>query len=263
MHDANELPQHMTLETVEQSIAFFNKMGAHVATISGGEPTEHPHFTEIVDMWIANLTQLAESSPKEAYAIEICSNGSWINNAKICLYLKKIVGKRAANFTIHLQITSIKGLYSNYDTIQKYKSKLENAFRKFVNINDYGILNMQGLGRAREHDASYDAAASSPWFCSCVQLAQLLAQTNDLKSAILLNEGRGHFCQPLVDWQGKLHISESCLCPACGHITDEDIEVKAHKWRPCGGCVGFKKLLSSKEPAVVYLRHILGCADGL
>ena len=73
-------------------------------------------------------------------------------------------------------------------------------------------------------------------------------------------ESRGKFCHPLVDWQGSLHWAESWLCPAFAHVTEDNATIaeKAHTWRPCGLCAGYRKLLANNEPKYLLAKLILG-----
>lgn len=253
MHNATPEPQHATDETVDLGIEFAKRIGTKCVLVSGGEPTMNPN-------WVDMTSRVASAVP----AVMIATNGTWLGNddeeGKMIDLLK-----RHAN--IKIQITSLRGLYREYERItsqypnftQKLKANKLKHRSGIVRGDATEIRNMLALGRAIDHEPSRKMADENPYVMSCFQAAHITCQAKDLEKTISVLESRIHFCHPIVDWKGDIHWSESILCPAFGNVREEyDIlRKKAVAWRPCGKCHGYQKFIAKTDMDYVMARVLM------
>lgn len=244
LQDSTAAPQHMTMETVEKAYAFCKRCSTANVLISGGEPTEHPDFETIVRKFL------------EFPAVSIVSNGSWIGDFKMVAIIKDLLKEP----NVFLQVTSVAGIYKNYDLIRKYKKRIL-ALGKHVTVHD-GQLFIHALGRAKESEKWLAKSKEHGYTTSCFQHALTYHQLPFLE-AMRSEEVRAHFCSPLIDWKGRIHFSESWLCPSFATLDDtfEDIVRKAAEWKPCGGCPDYGKLLTKTDTQYVIAKQILGITE--
>lgn len=228
---------HMSMETVEQCARHAEELGVMAIMISGGEPTEHPQFKEIVRRFL------------KFPIVCIISNGDWADNLEMIKTMRWLLSHK----NVSLQITNIPGIYPREVNIRKIRTLFPR-----VAVEQNGLL-MMSLGRATEHEEFLAAARQHPYTTSCFSSALTSAQM-PYPYAIRNMEVRGKFCHPLIDWKGGMHWSESCQCPSFADISEplEDIAVKAHRWRPCGSCPDYKKLLDNNSPQYIAAKEILG-----
>ena len=236
-------PMHMSMETVDKVIEFIKKTPATTVLISGGEPTMHPQFEAIVKRFIfAKFTN-----------ITIVSNGCWITNKDKVKMMKKLLSHK----NVSLQVTSTKEYYKNYKTICANRDKLLNLTpfgEKKVSIHQ-GKIYIHQLGRASE---GFEAEANSHIFTtSCMMMATTMYQL-PFNEAILNMEYRSHFCTPLIDWRGGIHLSESWLCPKVDTIDTFDRFTEVLKWKPCGKCRDYQKLLDNNTYTYVKVKEMMG-----
>lgn len=230
---------HMDMDSIRRVSVLARDFGIRSVLISGGEPTEHPHFWEIAEMFRADFPIVA-----------VLTNGCWVGDADMEKRMSELASRN-----VFIQLTSVKGIYKNYPTINANRARLE---RMGIAVCSEP-LNILALGRARESKAMLELNRKNPYMCSCFSHSLASAQVG-FREAIRISEARGRLCYPFIDWKGGIHASESCLCPSFATILDANgyIEKKARAFRPCGGCKDYKRLLRKTEPKYVTARAILG-----
>lgn len=243
-------PQHMSWEHIERSRDFDRWAGAQVVLLSGGELTEHPKWTHAVDLFASS----------GFLRVILPTNGMWIGTSKE----DEMFALLRTHQNIRLQVTSVPGLYplhkQTLEGVSRFKLRLRDAGLKRRLSFETKIESMIELGRACDHEPSRKAAQEDPRkTMSCLSSAVVSAQVM-FKDAIKVMEPRGVVCHPLIDWQGNLHWSESWLCPSFASIDEEFEEIgrKAHEWRPCGKCAGFRKFIESTDEKYALGKIILG-----
>lgn len=245
-------PQHMTWAHIEKSCEFAIRHGSSTVLLSGGELTCHPDWNRAARLFAPHFLNVLLST-----------NGAWLGSPvedEMLALLRECP-------TVNLQISSFPGLYREYDRIssavkpfaQRLKAaglKRRMAFESIRSILDEKML---ALGRACEHEDLRALAAKSNVTASCIVSSIVSAQV-PLDDVIHALEMRGKFCRPVIDCKGLLHWSESMLCPSFASLDEPDGEIvrKAHEWRPCGKCEGFKKFLARTDPQYVSGRAVLG-----
>lgn len=226
--DRNEM---MSKETFLQALQFAHNIGSQVVMVSGGEPTSHPLFFEF-------LEELLNS---KFVSVAVLSNGTFMKDHVFTERFAKMVAKRSGFL---LQITSIKGLYANYDEVHKPNLKALRLFGDKVAVCDNpSDVQMKPLGRACSGEW-YEEAKRVNGFPSCINSALILAQLKAVNVIGIgaLMERQQRFCLPIVSWNGSIRLGESEQCKVIANISEplSNINQRLFSFRPCGGCDSFK-----------------------
>lgn len=239
MERSSEEAAHMRMDTVDMAVEFAKRSNAHVILLSGGEPTEHPLFKDIVKKFL------------EFPMVTIISNGMWIEDKEKTQDMQRIMDQP----NVGLQITN----YPSYYPHQVDTEKIQQLFPDAAICTDETFLNLLSLGRVRDSEELLKKAAQTPYTTACFSSALTAAQL-PYPMAVQNMEMRGKFCRPMVDWRGFLHWSESWLCPPFASLQDDFDTIcrKAHTWRPCLMCPDAEKLLRDSRPQYIMARKIMG-----
>lgn len=253
MDAATPEPNHMTMETFFKAIGLAERLNVRALVISGGEPTEHPD-------WARMITHAAQRFP----SVSVPTNGAWLFSPSKRHQMTEIL---RLNANVKLQVSSFPGLYKDHEktvaAVKEYALELKAlGLKKRLHLEtDRRLIDdkMIELGRCKLHPELAELARRSSKTASCVSGSVVSAQTT-LDKAIPLLESRGQFCKPMVGFDGGIRFSESYLCPPFASVHDPygTIIEKAHAWRPCGGCDGFRKLKESTDPKYMMARIVLG-----
>lgn len=259
MQCASENGQHMTAEVFAKALEFGAWCDNYVYNISGGEPTEHPQFEQFIERLADHIAAHPHPKMQNFPVFTIESNGEWIRSAQKVIAVKRVLEQPRL---IGLQISSFKGLYSNYDYIQRYKRKVEARSRK-ITIADEGIISMQDLGRAHTttNPSIRQQIADNPYYMSCLNGCLSGKQVSTLGETIHGFISKGLSCKPLVDWQGNVHWSESICCPSYGNVLTDSFDTIWENMRratPCGKCQNYQRFLKSTNPQIVVARMVMG-----
>lgn len=233
----------MDMKTARKAHDLAKRLGVHVVCITGGEPTLHPQFREMVELF------------SDMPVVSILSNGTFISDEKKTHTMKKLLGRN----NVFLQVTSVPEYYKDYEYIISRRKDIE-ALGKVTFETDAKNIHMHTLGRARgvpEYEALED---KHPYTTTCFSYAVIAHQCTSMEQMIAFAEQSGKFCAPLVDFRGGLHLSESWLCPTFATLDDDFhvISKNCLEWSPCGGCRGIKKALAKRDPSYVRGCTLLG-----
>ena len=255
---SSENGHHMSEEVFRKALEFGKWSGCWRYNISGGEPTEHPDFERFIDLLSAYVEDIQMPIPGFP-SITIESNGEWARSVPKTNAVKRVLKHRRLEA---FQVSSFKGLYKNYDFIQKYKRKIE-ALSSKVRVVTTGIISMQDLGRAALsiNPSIEKAVMENKYNISCLNGCFVSKQTDDMTSLSYLFFQGNQTCKPFVDWKGDVHWSESICCPSYGNVLKEDFETiwqNLRKAVPCGKCRLYKKLIESTDPKIVFARNVMG-----
>lgn len=259
---------HMSDETFQNALLFGLYLGTFRYNISGGEPTSHPRFMELMEILTDFLGPLNYSvinilssdigtimQPYPSFTIE--SNGEFIRDKFLVDYIKKLAKHPKME---GIQVCSIKGLYKNYDFISKYKDNILKLSPK-IYVRTDGIRAMKDLGRAASNEEYCKQAEDDKWFMSCLNstLTSKQCGTPEMYSyQLFIHE---QTCRPLVDYLGYVHMSESMWCSNVGNVNTDsfsDIWENMKNFKPCGKCSGYKKFVNSDKPNITVLKNIIG-----
>lgn len=238
----------ITADTFDKACKFAADASVWQVLISGGEPTEHP-----------NLAELCKIAANHGLNFTICTNGMWMGDAKAEWRMEKIAKMKAC---LYIQLYTNPRWYRLHDkTIAEWK-KQESRWRSMsMTLVTDEIRSMQALGRAKHCNEAMEEVRKSKYHNACLVPSLMAHQCSDIKQFSFMMNTQGHFCTPLVDWQGNLHMSESWLCPHIGSVltdTTEQLWEKMRQFRPCGGCYNCKKFLREKTDKMAQVRKILG-----
>lgn len=199
-NDHNKNIIDMTWDIIVKSVAFINKMQSKVLVITGGEPTEHKDFI--------NIIKYISQNTKEVKKIVITSNGVFFEN-------NYDITKEILDFDkrISIQITN---------DIRYYPIKLNprNPIYKLNNIVycdrvDY----IYPQGNALKNNLNWQSNASK-----CFNFISIVTQLNEksLQKTISILESNFKFCTPEIDVDGSLKPGESNMCKSFGTIDDDE-----------------------------------------
>ena len=256
MQNSTTNGNHMSVEVFRKTLEFGVWSGCWRYNISGGEPTEHPCFEEF--MAILHRHLLDNPMPLPMYpTFTVESNGEWIRDAAKVNVVKKILKyDRMEGF----QVSSFRGLYRNFDFIQKYRQKI-GAFHPRNAVVSQGNVAMPDLGRARHaSNASIRKAVEENTHMPCCINGYFISKQTDNVREFSRALFPTQTCKPFVDWKGNVHGSESMCCPAHGNVMTDSFETiwqNLRKAVPCGKCHTYRNLLSSNDPKIVYARTLM------
>jgi len=193
----------MTWANIISSISFINRMNCKSLLITGGEPTEHPDFMNVVKFICQNTLNVIQ--------IVIASNGIYFeNNPSI---LKEII---EFDNRIAIQITNDARYYPKRTNIRNEIYGLEQVM--FCDTVEY----MYPQGRALVNKYSYESKCSK-----CFNFISITKQiqTKSIAGTINKLESNFKFCTPQIDADGSLKPGESSLCKSFGSVHDSDSDL--------------------------------------
>ena len=259
MDNADEAPAHMAEEVFFRTLDVAKALNVRAVAISGGEPTEHPEWIEMVRF-----------AARSFDSVSLVTNGMWLiasndndNDTEMLWLLRE-------HDNVKVQVSSFGGFYQHRDEILKgaddFKSMLKylRLKHRFYVETDERVLTgkMLSLGRAADVPEYQRMADESGLTASCVKGAVAAAQVG-LRKTIELFEPKGYVCKPLVDYHGNIKWSESCLCPSFAHVYDHvnAIEGASRKWRPCGRCRDYARMFEKPTKNAIIARAVLGLKE--
>ena len=219
---------HMTDDTFEQCIRFMKKYynSLHTIVVSGGEPTDHPKFSEYIKKLVKEFSNKNICDP----AIAICTNGLWINenfNEFKELYdeLKNIHCSKVV-----WQITNIPGLYPK--RLNEYTIKKLNKMKNVTVENTTSGCILYPQGRTLENNLEWKTNAPK-----CFNIRSISKKCSVFTDVLILMTQFKKVCTPSIEYDGSLKLGESYLCPKCCTIwnTEEEI-IKSIKEFKCLKC---------------------------
>lgn len=221
--------QFFDLKDISYFANFFNYMGFHVLLISGGEPTEHPQWVELI------CALMQKCNPQ---MIAIISNGSFTEDPDKLDKMRTLIRKFP---DLNIQITSVKGLYKNHNYIVENKEEIFRNLYGHVFFETDKIGSMKPLGRAAANkEAMAQVMARNVKYTTCTNPALLARQSKDISDYATNCEQNFKFCTPMVDYKLDLHMSESMLCPSVGNLINDawtDLFKRMKDFVPCGKCM--------------------------
>ena len=249
MDDSNPNGGMMTHETFAKALAFAKDNGVYHLLISGGEPTEHPALVDFCNA--INNTHIVFS---------IASNGMWLGNLLCEGDIKRI--SKMKNFVGGQLYSNPKWYPLHKDICRRYEeSKGKWAALKWV-LDTTDIRAMSDIGRAKTNPNALEEVKSSHYHNMCLTSCITAAQVNSLEDFFHMMLMQHRFCSPMVDYNGDIHMSESCLCPSIGcnvnTHTYEQIWSAMKMFRPCGGCMPCRRFLEEQTPKMETARLLLG-----
>lgn len=250
LQNSNPNGGHMSFETFKNAIEFGKNIHCLIYNISGGEPTENPELLK--------MCKAFDAMSKENYDLlyfVLSSNGMWLKDKGKTEMIKEIQSLQSCK---GIQVYTNKDYYKEYAWVMKHIRQFD-KFPKVVMVTD-PIISMQDLGRARTCEKAQKEINESPYHMSCLNPILFAKQTRHVLFWSAGLQRHRHFCKPLVDYKGDVHLSESWLCPSMGNVNKQDVQyiwANIQKAEPCGNCAGYRKFLASEEPKIIEARKII------
>ena len=239
MQDAKADGKLMNEDVFDQVLKFCQEAQPMVVSVSGGEPTEHPYWAEMVNQLL---------KIKSIRILNILTNGCWIEEEDDRFAMAKLIRENKGR--VKVQVFSHPKYYQDHEWTVAH----EQQYRSIGCIPDFkSPIFMQDLGRAREN--CQEEVEKSDFVPSCINSHLIARQSHSLQQFFLMAIQAAKFCRPLIDPVGGIHMSESWLCPTVAHVTDGVVEAfsKMRASRPCRGCRLYKNFeqLHPKEMALL------------
>lgn len=216
--DAKPDGKHMTIETFKQALLFASYHGYGILILSGGEPTDHPDITHLLDLAAVRRMH-----------VSLLSNGQ---------FLYEDPGRREyiLNAVDMVQVTNDPRYYPV--TLQRYddpKVKWETRVQQMV-----------PLGRAKTNNLPTDRFSPS-----CFNLRSATRQLNSFSHAIAVLRSRGKLCTPSINIDGTLAAGETTFCSTVGTVWDDELKIRNHiRDLRCDRCGLLRNLPEQYQKAV-------------
>jgi hypothetical protein len=222
--DARPDGRHMPPELFARAARFTRwiEAGRGLLFISGGEPTEHPQFAEMVE------GALLDNWPPER--VLVASNGMFLGDAAL--------RDRILSLGVNIQVTNDPRFYPR---------RIERIEHPLLVYEDE-IRLLMPLGRARGNDAMERLARLPPGTRGgigirrrqspcCFNLRSAVRSLGGFTAAIGVLRANGKFCSPSISIDGSIVAGESPFCHKIGTIdsTPEDL-ARGVLGMSCNGC---------------------------
>ncbi|MEG1142582.1 MAG: radical SAM protein, partial [Clostridia bacterium] len=187
MMESSPNGEHMSLHTFAAALEFIKKIKPQLLVISGGEPTEHPYFFDILD----ECTKLMGLN-----RVVVTSNGMFLDNKK---FTKRLINKK-----VQVQITNDRRFYPK--NINKVANKRFTYTDRLESVTNYGRAKMNGIA---------DKTNYAP---KCYNILSVARQCDSLQETMQIIEGQIHkFCGLGIETDGQIRVGESIQCKKLGN----------------------------------------------
>lgn len=244
----------MDFKTFTRAIDLANYLKDKFVSISGGEPTT---LMDIEHFW-----KYADEHLDKDCVLTLVTNGEFIrDHKKVEMVNRMIFGTVRRTY---IQITSVRGLYLNYNFIQKYKKAIEKKFKKRVVIEDKEIADMKIMGRAElnRNSGIIKKFVNDRYTMSCAKHALVCVQSSNVEEYSNIQLSSLSSCLPFIAFNGDLKIGESILCKTVSNINEDENDTifsKMISFKPCGKCVDYKeRFINRCEPDMIKTKMMLG-----
>lgn len=233
MNDAQPDGADMSMTVLEDSLRFLrdNNLGYSSLIITGGEPTEHRNFDEVMNKIIDFSMDFGCFR-----FITVTTNGELIqdNPERFQGYVKRA---KSSGITLMFQVST---------DIRYYPRRIKTHKRIFREdgfvLCDDCVEMIYPQGRALKNNI--------PWKSKASKCFNVRAISHQLPNSSILRDiegclaGHGKFCTPHIGINGSIKLGESDLCPECASIYDsmEEIMEKIRRFK-CSKCEHINKNL--------------------
>lgn len=220
MIDSLPTSKHMDFATFIQGVNFAVRNGVRVIIVSGGEPTDHPQYVDMMNYLLLNFQG----------SVSVCTHGEWVKDPAL-------VAKYMTPFkTVNFQIVNDPLYYPK--SLDKEGLKRTLAAHPNAAYFDYISAPIYPQGRARSRLKVTEQTTTSKG-TRCFNLRSIANhdQFNSIGATIRQLENMGKVCQPSVNISGTISMGESNECPTEVHVTDNDDKIfQSVKCSQCNDC---------------------------
>lgn len=209
LEDATYDGKHMPMETFEKVLKFITYINPMVVIVTGGEPTEHPDFFEIMKKLIAVFGK---------DRILLTSNGMFLYN--------QVFTNKVLDLGVEIQVTN---------DIRYYPMAINMSLKHSLIKYETHIRTIFPQGRAVANGIKVHGVTAP----KCFNIRSIaLRNANTFKETVGLMEMKMKVCTPSIGIDGSLYLGESSLCNKVGNIemTDKEImnNIRKFKCNMCG-----------------------------
>lgn len=209
MDDAKpDSTKFMSFETWEKAVEFNDRYDMFT-TITGGEPTEHPQFWDMLEYCIRQKKVTSE--------ITVVTNGMNLETDDTAKDKIQRLAELNPMATVFFQVTNVPGLYPI--KINTHKSVFHSKY--VVVCTSMNDLAMYPQGRAVGKD--YDFSKTK--VTKCFNIRSVTRGTRSFSESVLMLRRRMKFCTPQIGYDGSIKLGESTLCPVASHISKSEDEI--------------------------------------
>lgn len=224
MNNAMTSGKDMTTDILRHSLDFLkdNNIGK-VFILSGGEPTEHRKFDEMMQTIID-----WQKDNQYLHSIFVTTNGENIaNDWKYYVDLRNRF--KLVNINLQFQISADVRYYPRRIPVHKRIFREEG----FLLVDDC-VEQIYPQGRAKENDIPWQSKCSKCFNCRAISHQKENCTLQDIEVTLF---SYGKFCTPHVSVDGDIKLGESDLCPTCCSIFDSsDVIMQSIKEFKCNQC---------------------------
>lgn len=199
--------KHMKLHTFIDAIDFQLKYGGIFCLISGGEPTEHPYFIEMIKY----ANDAMHGVLGRVYSITVTTNGLWLTEN---VPFVKMMAKKYPNCIFQVVVDD-----------RYYPVHVDESSKVFTYNNVLLCRDVQRIypqGRALINNLPWEAKASK---CFNIRALTKQLKTNSLVGILAILNAKGYFCTPHINIDGDILLGESALCPSASSIYKSEQEI--------------------------------------
>lgn len=219
---------HITREQLIKNLEFaysiLKNIPLSMLMITGGEPFEHPHIREVLEV----IGQYNKKYPK--IPVTIATNGyTMANDIDLMNWYREYVKSHKSILT---QVTAVKEFYPKHLTDKNlyYLGKIKNC----TVIDEAEEIFLYPQGRALNlEDPIWQTNAPK-----CVNMRLIANQlpTSDFNQIIQTLTSMNKYCTPRINVDGSISMGESALCPPIGTVDRPELLFENIKNSRCGKC---------------------------
>ena len=199
---------HMTWDVLVRAVEYIKRNNSLFLVVSGGEPTEHPNFFNMIIYIMDQMNMLS--------AVTVTTNGDKLHG-KFADELLKI--ENTYN-NLFIQVTNVKKYYpKDIDTTHSIFNHENTALCREIEY-------MYPQGRAVNNNIPWKSKGSKCINTRIIPKQMYLNGTMPtMKDVTDQMAVRYLSCTPFIDPEGNIKLGESDLCPTCATIYQSDKEI--------------------------------------
>ena len=213
MNNAKPNGNNMTDETFRDVLDFIrcNGLDTHIM-ITGGEPTEHPEFINMMNVLCQYIHTYYDNSKKPV--VSITTNGLWMqNNPQVATELIEHMRKE---FSLIVQVSTDERYYPT--KIETHKRVFHNPSVTIIDSIDI----MYPIGRALDNNIPWERKSPSCFNVRAIAKQISSSSLNKICNILLCHD---KYCTPHIRYNGDIALGESDLCPAVSNIYKSESEI--------------------------------------
>lgn len=213
INDAKPDGKDMSIDTLEKCLNFIkNHNIGKILVITGGEPTEHRSFNEVM----MHILDWQTRNQQYLYHVTITTNGEKIQQEPQ-VYYDYVEMFRNAGICLVFQVSA---------DVKYYPRRIETHRRIFREagfvLYDDCVEQIYPQGRALTNNIPWKSKASKCYNVRALSKQLPNCTLCDIEAYLAMSN---KFCTPHIGIDGSIKLGESDLCPACASIEDTEYEI--------------------------------------